>query len=235
MSNTWNLVWTGRQVGLGRSNGLYWTGVHPTPLSPAVSPVLVLGIDPGSTATGFAGVRRVRNRFVLVEAGVVRTRADDPMEIRLQTVHMGVVDAIARLRPDAVAIEAIFRHRSSESALRLGQARGVALLAAAQASLTVTDYNTMTVKKTIGGHGRAGKPEMVRIVSRMLGLMDPLAADAADAAAIAMTHLLHSHFHERVAATAEREMIRRLRPRSPLPTLARCCPHYQRLPTAHPG
>ena len=164
--------------------------------------MLVLGIDPGSNATGYALLRRTAGRMSLVEAGVVRTRRADGVPERLRCIHAGLVEVLARLQPDEVAVEAIFRHRSSESALRLGQARGVALLAAAQAGLPITEYNTMTVKKTVGGHGRAGKPEMVRLVGRLLGLSEPLPSDAADAAAIAMTHLLQGGIHARLARGA---------------------------------
>ena len=153
----------------------------------------VFGIDPGSVATGFAVLRRVQGRYILDEAGVIRTRSTEPIPERLHAIHSGLAAALAKWSPDCVAIEAIFRHRSSESALRLGQARGVALLAAAQAGLAVSEYNAMTVKKTIGGHGRAGKPEMQLLVARLLGLDAQLPTDATDAVAIAMTHLGHAH------------------------------------------
>ena len=160
--------------------------------------MLVLGIDPGSQATGYAVVRRTRGRFELVDAGVIRTRSKDSVPERLAVIHAGLVEVIQRTKPESVGIEAIFKYKSSESALRLGQARGVALLAAAQSDLPISDYNPMTVKKTVGGHGRAGKPEMIRVVARLLGLTKPLAADASDAAAIAMTHLLQSAFQSRL-------------------------------------
>ena len=158
--------------------------------------LLVFGIDPGSTATGFSAVYREASRFVLVEAGVIRTRVKEPVPMRLRAIHEGLTKALDRIQPECVAIEAIFRHRSSESALRLGQARGVALLAAAQHDLEVTAYNPMTVKKCVGGTGRAGKVEMVRLVARLVG--QKLATDAADATAIAITHLINSAFASRV-------------------------------------
>ncbi len=160
--------------------------------------MLVLGIDPGSTATGYAAVHRKAGRYVLLEAGVIRTKVKRPVPERLLTIHTGLVEVLERVQPDCVSIEAIFRHRSSESALRLGQARGVALLAAAQQGLEVTAYNPMTVKKSIGGHGRAGKGEMVRLVSMLVGRSKPLATDAADAAAIAITHLVNHTFTARL-------------------------------------
>jgi crossover junction endodeoxyribonuclease RuvC len=164
----------------------------------------VFGIDPGSTATGYAVVHRRSGRFELVEAGVIRTRSSQPIPERLHRIHEGLIERIRAAEVDCVAIEAIFRYRSSESALRLGQARGVALLAAAQAGLSVHEYNPMTVKKTVGGHGRAGKPEVARIVARLVGLDTKLASDASDAAAIAITHLMHAPFQRRARAQVAR-------------------------------
>ena len=154
----------------------------------------VFGIDPGSTATGYAVVSRRAGRFTLLDAGVNRTRSKDPIPTRLAAIHSGLATQLAGHQVDCVAIEASFRHRSSESAIRLGQARGVALLAAAQAGLEIHEYNAMTVKKTVGGHGRAGKPEVARIVARLVGQDVQLAADASAAAAIAITHLMHAPF-----------------------------------------
>jgi len=150
---------------------------------------LVLGIDPGSTATGWGLVYRERGRYHAVGHGVVRSNARTPIPERLAAIHGGLCDVIAAHTPAVVAIEAIFRHKSSESALRLGQARGVALLAAAQAGLEVHDYNAMTVKKTVSGYGRADKRQMARVVGMLLGTSDPIPSDAADALAIAMTHI----------------------------------------------
>lgn len=152
----------------------------------------VFGIDPGSNATGYALVGRLAGRYVLVDSGVIRTRADAPVPERLLAIHRGLEAALSLLQPDCVAIEAIFRHRSSESALRLGQARGVALLAAAQRGLPVAEYNPMTVKKTVAGSGRADKVAVARLVARLVGVDTALPADASDAVAIAITHLSQS-------------------------------------------
>lgn len=166
--------------------------------------MLTVGIDPGSTATGWAVVRRHSGRFLLLDAGVIRTRSADPMPERLAKIHKGLLEVLDQARPEWVAIEAIFRHKSSESALRLGQARGVALLAASLRELPVAEYNPMTVKKSIAGHGRAGKAEVQSLVGRLCGLEAPLAADAADAAAIAMTHISHAHLRRLQRAAGAR-------------------------------
>ena len=160
--------------------------------------MIVLGIDPGSRVTGYAAVTRKSGRFHLIEAGTVRSNPKEDIPTRLLSIYSGLYELIGKIKPDSSAIEAIFRYKSSESALRLGQARGVALLALAQYDLPITDYNPMTVKKSVGGSGRAGKKEIIRIVTRLLGLQKDLPSDAADAAAIAITHLIHSAFQARI-------------------------------------
>ena len=157
--------------------------------------MLVLGIDPGCTSTGFGLVRRSRGRYLLVDSGAIRTRASEPMESRLATIFAGLEAAILRNRPDVCAIEAIFKHKSSESALKLGQARGVALLAAARSDLAVYDYNAMTVKKSVTGSGRADKTQMSRVVQMLVGQEVNAPHDATDAIAIAITHIAHAAHH----------------------------------------
>lgn len=149
---------------------------------------------------------RRRGRLLLLDHAVVRTQSRDPVPERLRTIHAGIEAFLHNAQArwggpgDAFAIEQIFRHKSSESALRLGQARGVALLAAAQAALPVFEYNAMTIKKTVAGHGRAAKPQVGLMVQRLLGLTAALPADAADAAAIALTHLTLGAQRARLAA-----------------------------------
>lgn len=152
----------------------------------------VIGIDPGSNATGWAIVSRHGGAFALHGAGVIRTNADDPMGSRLNKIFTGLQLVLTTAEAESAAIEAIFRHRSSESALRLGQARGVALLALAQAGLEVSEFNPMTVKKTVTGSGKAEKAQVALMVARRISGADGLPADAADAAAIALTHLASS-------------------------------------------
>ena len=157
--------------------------------------MLVLGIDPGSTVTGYGLVDRVRGRYRLHSIGVVKTRTRDSVPLRLKQIYEGLQAVLQVHKPSVVAIEGIFRHKSSESALRLGQARGVALLAAAEHNLPVFEYNPMTVKKSVTGSGRADKAQIVRAVSMLTGQQPDLPHDAYDAVAIAITHLAHARHH----------------------------------------
>ena len=155
-------------------------------------PMVVFGIDPGSTVTGFGVVALQRGRIRHIGSGCIRTRASEPMEARLLAIHAGLVAALeAHPSVEHVAIEQIFKHRSAESALRLGQARGVALLAAAQRGFAPVGYNPSTIKRTIGAHGKADKSAVARVVTMLLGEAPGGPADVTDALAIAITHLSH--------------------------------------------
>ena len=160
--------------------------------------MIVLGIDPGSRVTGYSLVTKKAGRFQLIEAGVIQTDTKKTVPERLLEIHTGLQEIINQYKPEAVGIETVFYHHSSEAIVRLGQARGVALLACAQAGLDPEPYNPTTIKKSVGGHGKATKTEMVRLVSRLLGLSKDLKADAADATAIAITHLMYSSFQRKL-------------------------------------
>jgi len=154
----------------------------------------VIGIDPGSRITGYAVVIRKSGRMHLLDAGTIKTNPKASIPERLTTIHAQLCESIKENQPDVAAVEAIFHHKNAQSALKLGQARGVALLALAQHGLEIGEYPPTTVKKTVGGHGHAGKTEMIRLVSRLLGLSEDLPEDAADAAAVAMTHIALHRF-----------------------------------------
>ncbi len=164
----------------------------------------VFGIDPGSTVTGFGVVESQRGRMKLVHGGCIRTTPKMAMGDRLKAIHDGLVAALMAHAPyDAVAIEAIFRHKSSESALRLGQARGVALLAATQAGYEPFEYNPMTIKRSVGAHGRADKKAVAKMVTMLVGREVPGPADVSDAVAIAITHCMHARSHAMAARAAK--------------------------------
>lgn len=152
----------------------------------------VFGIDPGSVVTAYGVVTTHRGRIRYVDAGCIRTKSSQPMGERLHAIYQGLIAALETHQPDAVAIEAIFKHKSSESALRLGQARGVALLAAASFGHEPAEYNPMTVKRSVGAHGRADKKALANVVRMLLGVDVKGPADLTDALAIAITHCAHA-------------------------------------------
>jgi crossover junction endodeoxyribonuclease RuvC len=151
--------------------------------------LVVLGIDPGSRFTGFGLVTRERASTRLVAAGRIAARAKDPLPDRLLIVYRGLMEIIGEYQPTVAAVEDVFFAKNVRSAIRLGHARGVALLAAAQAGLSVFEYPPATVKTAVVGYGRATKDQVGLMVRQMLGIYQPLAEDAADALAVALCHL----------------------------------------------
>jgi len=161
--------------------------------------VIVLGIDPGSRRCGFGVVARRGTRLELVDAGVLMP-GDLPMAVRLAAIQDGIAGVIARARPAEVSVEQIFSGASARSALVLGQARGVALAAAARAGLPVFEYAPSEVKLAFTGSGRASKEQMLRTARMLLGSAAAL-SDEADAIALAVCHLARRAV--RLAAAAD--------------------------------
>lgn len=154
----------------------------------------MLGVDPGTTVTGYGVVDRpVAGAARLVECGVVRPLSGSPLAERLSALHEELAHIIARHRPDVIAIESIFVHRNARSALVLGHARGVVLLAAHASGAHVAEYSPAVVKKTVTGSGSATKAQVASMVARLLRLRHaPRPADAADGVAIALTHCMRT-------------------------------------------
>jgi len=156
------------------------------------APMRCLGVDPGSLACGWAVVERRGSRLSLVEAGVIRSARGADFDQRILGIHRRLAEAIAAHQPAFVAVESPFMEKNAATALKLGQIRGGILLTAAQHGLPVGDYNPMQVKKAVSGYGWADKHQVGKMVMTLLNLKEPLAADAADAAAVAIGHLLAS-------------------------------------------
>ena len=148
-----------------------------------------LGIDPGTLRTGWGIIEPRGTRFISVAYGVIRANAKHVLERRLQTLFEGLSDMIATYEPTVVAVEDVFFAKYPNAALKLGHARGVALLVAANAGLEVSAYPPALVKRTVTGRGRAGKEQVGRLVKVILGLKESPREDAADALAIAITHV----------------------------------------------
>jgi crossover junction endodeoxyribonuclease RuvC len=150
--------------------------------------MIVLGIDPGSIRTGWGVVRREGTKLRFVAAGTIDAGKDTDLPDRLNEIHAALCKVIACHLPNEVAVEDIFHARFANSALKLGHARGVALLAGAQAGLPIAAYPPALVKRSIAGRGAADKGQVARIVGAILGLRVLPDIDATDALAIAITH-----------------------------------------------
>lgn len=153
--------------------------------------MIVLGIDPGTATTGYGLVGEDdAGEARLVRCGVIATGPDIPMPERLLAIHQAVTTLIREYAPEAAAVEALFFGRNVTTALTVGQARGVVLLAAAQAGLPVYEYKPAEVKQALAGYGGADKRQMQEMVRMLLGLdAAPRPDDAADAVAVAICHL----------------------------------------------
>ncbi len=153
--------------------------------------MLVIGIDPGTATTGFGLIRQLNSGpLELVDFGVVETPAGMAMPERLMRLHTGLTDLLRRHSPDSGAVEKLFFQRNVSTAISVGQARGVALLALAQAGVPVDEYSPREVKQAVSSYGDADKrqmQEMVRILLRMESTPHP--DDAADALAVAICHV----------------------------------------------
>ncbi len=158
-------------------------------MSPA--PIRILGIDPGLRNTGWGVVDSDGSRLAYVACGTVRSDAGETLSERLRQLMDGLAHVISAHAPDEAAVEETFVNRDPQSALKLGQARGVALLAPAMAGLPVAEYAANLVKKTVVGAGHAEKAQVAMMVRVLLPKSELKSADAADALAVAICHAQH--------------------------------------------
>lgn len=149
----------------------------------------VLGIDPGSRITGYGIVEQEGNRLVHVDNGAIFTDSAADFSGRLKKIFDGLCSIIAEYRPEEVAVENIFFSTNVQSALKLGQARGAAIVAAVHAGLPVAEYTALQVKQAVVGQGRAEKGQVQKMLKALLGLPEIAQADASDALAVAVCHI----------------------------------------------
>jgi crossover junction endodeoxyribonuclease RuvC len=152
--------------------------------------MLVLGIDPGTATTGYGLVRDTEAGPALVTYGAILTPAGAPMPERLKTIYHALQQLLTLHQPTAAAVEKLFFQKNVSTAMTVGQARGVALLALAEADISVGEYTPRDVKQAVAGYGGAAKPQIQQMVRAILNLPDiPKPDDAADALAVAICHL----------------------------------------------
>jgi crossover junction endodeoxyribonuclease RuvC len=154
--------------------------------------VIILGIDPGTSVTGYGVVRGDSlARSTLIECGVIRTNARDPLPNRLREIYRGIRELIARHSPDALVVEDVFYHKNVRTTVVLGHARGVIILAAVECDLPIHELPPASIKKAIVGRGGATKEQVQFMVTRLLRLKSPpRPSDAADGVAAALAHVM---------------------------------------------
>ncbi len=153
--------------------------------------VRILGIDPGLRRTGWGLIESAGSRLTFIAAGTIRPREDAPLPDRLADLFAGLCGAIDTWKPSEAAVEQTFVNKDARATLKLGQARGVALLAPARAGLAVAEYAPNAVKKSVVGSGHADKAQIRAMLGILLPRATPDSDDAADALAIAITHAHH--------------------------------------------
>jgi crossover junction endodeoxyribonuclease RuvC len=162
--------------------------------------IRIIGIDPGLRNVGWGLIEVDGARLAYLACGSIKTRADLSLAERLAQIHRGLAALIEERRPDEAAVEETFVNRDPQSALKLGQARGVALAAPALLGLAVAEYAANVIKKTIVGVGHAEKRQVAMMVKMLLPGCEIASPDAADALAVAITHALHRLARARGAA-----------------------------------
>ena len=160
-----------------------------SPIHHVTNPMRIIGIDPGTATTGYGLVDDHDGQLQVVAYGVISTPANWEMPHRLEQIYSELSQLIRQYRPDTAAIEQLFFGKNVTTALTVGQARGVLLLALAHAHLPIAEYKPMQIKEAITGYGNADKPQMQLMVRQLLNLEEtPRPDDAADGLAIAITH-----------------------------------------------
>lgn len=168
-----------------------------------VERVFALGIDPGLSRCGYGAVSQTRSGLEAVAAGVIRTPPGDPLAGRLTSLFAELRGLIAELGPDVVVVERVLFQANARTAMAVGQASGVALVAAAQAGCPVVQYSPNEVKQAVTGYGSAAKQQVQRMVQSLLGLASPpRPPDVADALALAICHLTGAGLRAAVDAAA---------------------------------
>jgi crossover junction endodeoxyribonuclease RuvC len=154
-------------------------------------PIRILGIDPGLRRTGWGVLEADGNRLVFVACGSIHTQDGASVANRLVTIHDGLARVMEEFQPEEAAVEATFVNKDAGATLKLGQARGIALLVPARTGILVAEYAPNVVKKSVVGAGHADKSQVRVMIGVLLPKADPQTHDAADALAIAITHAHH--------------------------------------------
>jgi crossover junction endodeoxyribonuclease RuvC len=165
----------------------------------------IVGIDPGTMITGWGVVEAIGSSLNHIAHGTIATTGAPAQADRLSLIYRGIEEVIQLYTPDGISLERVFFARNAQSALKLGQARGVALLAAAHHGLTVNEYAAAEIKMAVVGYGQASKVQVQKMVASLLRVAEQMAADAADALAAAICHLHRQSFQSRIVEALRAE------------------------------
>jgi len=163
-------------------------------------PRIILGIDPGTMATGWGVVQVIGNALRHMGHGTIHSSSAEPQARRMRRIYAELSKVVREFHPDGVSLEKVFFAQNVQSALKLGQARGIALLAAAEQDVEVHEYSAVEIKSAVVGYGHATKQQVQMMIGSLLKVSGPVPADAADALAAAICHLNRQAFVSRVAA-----------------------------------
>jgi len=152
---------------------------------------IILGIDPGSRITGYGVIKLEGNKLIYIDSGCIRISGEEIGE-RLNCIFKGIHQVVSEFKPEVAAVEQVFMHVNPGGAIKLGQARGAAIVAAASLGLSAAEYSARQIKQSVVGYGGADKSQVQTMVCRLLNLPKAPQSDAADALAVAICHA-HSH------------------------------------------
>jgi crossover junction endodeoxyribonuclease RuvC len=165
--------------------------------------MIILGIDPGSHKTGYGLIECGGSQSKVIALGCLKARPGASLSARLLTIHQGMTEVLSKYQPKEAAVEATFFGKNVHSALVMGHARGVCLLAVEQAGCKLFEYSPLEVKKAVVGQGRAGKGQVGFMIRALLGLRVNPQEDEADALAVAMCHWQRRQFNQRLKAVSK--------------------------------
>jgi len=159
--------------------------------------LVIMGIDPGTAITGYGAIEVNGENFIARDFGCIRTHADQTLYMRLVKIYDELINIMKTNRPDCVVVEEIFFNKNSRTAMAVGHARGVVILAAAHLNIPIVEYTPLQVKQALVGYGRAHKSQVQKMVKILLNLHEiPKPDDVADALGLAICHAHHKSFND---------------------------------------
>ena len=153
---------------------------------------LIMGIDPGLNSTGWGMIKSYKNKEIYLSHGVIKTNNKVKLGERLNIIHKDLINLIIKFKPDFISVEKIFSNVNADSTLKLGKARGIVFLAAAQKQINISEYSPNTVKKNLVGYGHANKLQIIEMIKRIYPNINTIDDNAADALAVATCHAMQN-------------------------------------------